>query len=48
MLKFKKNFDKNGLYASKGKINYKLVEFWMKNNLFKKKNLNLLMLKILN
>ena len=37
MLKFKKNFDKGGLYASKGKINYKLVEFWMKNNLFKKR-----------
>ena len=35
MLKFDKNFDKNGSLASKGKINYKLVKMWMKNTLFK-------------
>ena len=38
-LKFNKYFDKNGLLASKGEINYNLIENWMKNNIFKKKNL---------
>lgn len=38
MLKFNKYFDKNGLLASKGNIDYQIVKTWMKNNIFKKKN----------
>ena len=47
-LKFNKYFDKNGLLASKGEINHNLIKNWMKNNIFQKKNLYPLILKILN
>ena len=47
-LKFNKYFDKNGLLASKGEINHNLIKNWMKNNIFKKKNLYPLILRILN
>jgi len=34
---FKKKFDKNGMLASKGKIDIKITEQYIKNNFFKKK-----------
>ena len=40
LLKFRKYFDKNGLLASRGKINHDLVNKWMKYNFLKKKKKN--------
>ena len=37
LVKFRKYFDKNGLLASRGKINHDLVNKWMKYNFLKKK-----------
>ncbi len=37
LMRFNKYFDKNGLIASKGKVNYDLVNGWMKKKIFKKK-----------
>ena len=37
LMRFNKYFDKNGLIASKEKVNYDLVNGWMKKKIFKKK-----------